>query len=44
MTPEIYLVKVDSPIAENIFQYLLRFAQAEKQERILKQNIKQILN
>lgn len=41
MTPEIYLVKVNSPIAENTFKYLLNFVQAEKQERILKQKIKQ---
>ena len=41
MTPEIYLVKVDSPIDENTFQYLLKFVQARKQERILKQKIKQ---
>ena len=41
MTPEIYLVKVNSPIDENTFQYLLKFVQEEKQERILKQKIKQ---
>ena len=41
MTPEICLVKVNSPIDENIFQYLLKFVQTEKQERILKQKIKQ---
>ncbi len=41
MTPEIYLVKVNSPIDENTFQYLLKFVQTEKQERILKQKIKQ---
>ncbi len=41
MTPEIYLVKVNSPIDENTFQCLLKFVQTEKQERILKQKIKQ---
>ena len=41
MTPEICLVKVNSPIDENTFQYLLKFVQTEKQERILKQKIKQ---
>ncbi len=41
MTPEIYLVKVNSPIDENTFQHLLGFIQAEKQERILRQKIKQ---
>jgi len=41
MTPETYLVKVNSPIDENIFQYLLKFVQTEKQECILKQKIKQ---
>lgn len=41
MTPEIYLVKVNSPIDEKIFQCLLKFVQTEKQERILKQKIKQ---
>lgn len=41
MTPEICLVKVNSPIDENTFQYLLEYVQAEKQERILKQKIKQ---
>ena len=41
MTPEICLVKVNSPIDENTFQYLLKFVQTEKQERILKQRIKQ---
>ena len=41
MTPEICLVKVNSPIDENTFQYLLEYVQAEKQERILKQRIKQ---
>ncbi len=41
MTPEIYLVKVNSPIEENTFQYLLKYVQSEKQERILKQKIKQ---
>ena len=41
MTPGIYLVKVDSPIDENTFQYMLKFVQSEKQERILKQKIKQ---
>lgn len=41
MTPKIYLVKVDSPIDENIFQYLLNFVQMEKKVRILKQRIKQ---
>lgn len=38
---EIYLVKVNSPIDENTFQYLLGFIQFEKQERILRQKIKQ---
>ena len=41
MTPEIYLVKVDSPIDGSIFQYLLKFVQPKKKERILKQRIKQ---
>ena len=41
MTPEIYLVKVNSPIDEDTFQYLLKFVPTEKQERILKQKIKQ---
>lgn len=41
MTPEIYLVKVNSPIDENTFQYLLKFVHTEKRERILKQKIKQ---
>lgn len=41
MTPEIYLAKVNSPIDENTFQCLLEFVQMEKQERILKQKIKQ---
>jgi len=41
MTPEICLVKVNSPIDENTFQYLIKFVRAEKQERILKQKIKQ---
>lgn len=41
MTPEIYLVKVNSLIDENTFQYLLGFVQIEKQKRILKQKIKQ---
>ncbi len=41
MTPEIYLVKVNSPIAENTFKYLLNFVQTEKQKHILKQKIKQ---
>lgn len=41
MTPEIYLVKVNSPIDENTFQCLLKFVRSEKQERILKQKIKQ---
>lgn len=41
MTPEIYLVKSNRPIDENIFQCVLKFAQTEKQERILKQKIKQ---
>ena len=38
---EIYLVKVNGPIDENTFPYLLKYVQAEKQERILKQKIKQ---
>ena len=41
MAPEIYLVKVNSQIDEKTFQYLLKFVQTEKQERILKQRIKQ---
>lgn len=41
MTPEIYLVKVNSPIDKNTFQYLFEYVQATKQERILKQKIKQ---
>lgn len=41
MTPEICLVKVNSPIDENTFQYLLKYVQSEKQERVLKQKIKQ---
>ncbi len=41
MTPEIYLEKVNSPIDENTFQYLLKFVHTEKRERILKQKIKQ---
>lgn len=41
MTPEIYLIKVNSPIDENTFQYLLSFVQEEKQNRILSQKIKQ---
>lgn len=44
MIPEIYLVKVNSPIDENTFQYLLNFVQTEKQERILKRKIKQNAN
>lgn len=41
MTPEIYLVKVNSPIDKNTFQYLFEYVQSTKQERILKQKIKQ---
>ena len=41
MAPAVYLVKVDSPINESIFRYLLRFVRREKQERMLKQKIKQ---
>ena len=41
MAPEIYLVKVNSQIDKKTFQYLLKFVQTEKQERILKQRIKQ---
>ena len=41
MTPDIYIVKVNSPIDENTFRLLLRFVQPEKKERILKQRLKQ---
>lgn len=41
MTPEIYLVKVNSPIDNATFQCLLKFVQPEKQECILKQKLKQ---
>ena len=41
MTPIVYLVKVDIPINESTFQFLLQFIRQEKQERILKQKIKQ---
>ena len=41
MTPIVYLVKIDIPINKSTFQYLLQFVQKEKQERILKQKIKQ---
>ena len=38
---ELFFVKVNNPIDENTFRYLLGFVQAEKKERILKQKIKQ---
>ena len=41
MTPKIYVVKVNSPIDENTFQFLLKFVQQDKKERILKQRKKQ---
>ena len=41
MTPKIYVVKVNSPIDEDTFQFLLRFVQQEKKERILRHRIKQ---
>lgn len=44
MTPKIYLVKVDCQIDEKLFQYLLKYVQPEKKERILKQRIKQNAN
>ena len=40
MTPEICIVKANSPIDENTFQFLLKFVQTEKQDRVLKQKIK----
>ena len=41
MTPKIYVVKVNSPIDENTFQFLLKFVQQDKKEPILKQRKKQ---
>lgn len=41
MKPEVYLVKVNSPIDERTFRYLLSLVQEEKRERILKNKIKQ---
>ena len=41
MTPQIYIVKVSSPIDKNTFQFLFEYAQPMKQERILRQKIKQ---
>lgn len=41
MTPYVYLVKVKSPICDNVFEYFLRFVSPEKKERISKQCIKQ---
>lgn len=38
---EVFAVKTDSPIDKDLFNYLLGFVQPEKQERILRQKIKQ---
>ncbi len=36
-----YLVNVDAPLNANFFRFLLQFAPLEKQERILRQRVKQ---
>ena len=41
MTPEIYLVKVESPLDETTFDCLLKDVRPEKKNRILKQKSKQ---
>lgn len=41
MKSEICIVKISRPINNGIFHYLLGFVQLEKQERILRQKIKQ---
>lgn len=41
MKPIIFYIKNDVPIQNNTFQFLLQFVQPEKQERILRQRIKQ---
>lgn len=41
MTPEIYVIKVNTPIDENTFQFLLSFVSDEKKERILRNRIQQ---
>jgi len=41
MNPNICIVKVEEAINERTFYFLMRFAPLEKQERILRQRVKQ---
>lgn len=41
MTPKIAIVRVNEPIDSATFQFLLRFSPPEKQQRILRQRVKQ---
>lgn len=41
MTPEIYLVKVSSPIEDSVFRYLLGLIGPQRRERILRRRVKQ---
>lgn len=41
MKPIIFCVKMNSPIQDETFKFLLRFVQEEKRERVLRQRIKQ---
>lgn len=41
MTPDIILVRINEPIDSAAFQFLLRFSPPEKQQRILRQRVKQ---
>lgn len=41
MTPEVCLVKVDAPIEDGVFRYLLGIVQEDRQKRILRHRIKQ---
>ncbi len=41
MMPTVYIIKNAKPIDELTFRFLLQFAPAEKQERILRQHVKQ---
>ena len=38
---EIYLIKVNKPINQDLFGYLFKFVQTEKKQRILRQKMKQ---
>lgn len=41
MIPDVSIVRINEPINSTTFQYLLRFSPADKQQRILRQRIKQ---